>query len=65
MTDLRMADVDVGKATYERFGWVIGHKTEAGEPMPPWQGLSEKQQTAWRAAAYAAVEQQQKLSRRR
>lgn len=59
MSDVRMAAGDVALAAYERFRWFMG-----GD-LPDWWSLTNKEQSAWRCAAYAAVKQQQKVSRQR
>lgn len=56
MTDVKQSSVDVAKKAYEAYGWYVGHKNHAGDPMPTWEGLPEKIKTAWRVAAYAAVD---------
>lgn len=56
MTDVKRTDLSVAKKSYEAYGWYVGHKNHAGDPMPTWEGLPPKIQEAWNVAARAAID---------
>jgi hypothetical protein len=46
---------DLGLASYIAYGLQVGGLTFDGKPLPRWADLGDRGQTAWRAAAEAAV----------
>lgn len=45
--------VELAKLAFTVYGDATGHTTFNGEPMPAWDGLAERTQDAWTAAADA------------
>ncbi|MFJ9114493.1 hypothetical protein ACIRJO_02975 [Streptomyces sp. NPDC102394] len=48
---------DLAKAAYAAYGGATGGKNFRGEPMPEWEDLGPKIQTAWEVAAEAVARQ--------
>lgn len=52
-----MNDTELAKVAYQGYGESTGFKNYQGLPMPEWEGLGVKIQTAWVSAVCAVLDQ--------